>query len=672
MQLPPGQAVGIMGRPNPDGTIMIRVVLPNGSLSVAQIPVSSLRQKVATPIPTPVPTATPAVTPTPEATPTPTATPAPDAAPTPASEATPTTAAAYPTPQAPETAPTPHSVVAPPLPLASPVPSFARGAVDFGPNVIIFDPTMPDIQQRVDTIASLQQPSQFGNGRYALLFKPGQYKLDLRVGFYTQVLGLGQMPDGVTIKGGVNSSDKGNVTQTFWRAVENLAVEPSSSKGNCYWAVSQGTELRRFHVKGNLWLFSGMGGTEWASGGYLADCHIDGKVVPGSQQQWFSRNAECSNWSNAVWNTVFVGVPGAPKKWPTDSSVDTTPVIAEKPYLYVDGAGNYSVMVPSVKMESQGTSWSKNPTPGRSLPIAQFYIAFAGRDNAASINAALNLGKNLIITPGVYNLEAPIQVTRPDTVVLGLGYATLIPVGGTPAIKVADVNGVRIGGLLLEASPVNSPTLLQIGEPGSNTSHATDPIFIYDIFARVGGAGPGSTDCMITINSNNVVGDNAWLWRADHGAGVGWNINKNKNGIIVNGNNVIYYGLAVEHTQEYQTVWNGNGGRLYFYQSEMPYDVPSQDVWEHGNTKGYASYKVGSTVTSHEAWGVGIYCYFTASPALADNAIETPGSPGVKIHHMVDVHLGAKGGITHIVNGTGPSAMGKNGGFEAVNLAEWP
>ncbi len=493
----------------------------------------------------------------------------------------------------------------------------------------------------------------------------------MRVGYYTQVIGLGATPDGVTIKGAVDSTDRGNVTTTFWRSVENLAVMPSDRR-NCYWAVSQGTEIRRFHVKGNLWLFGGTGGKEWASGGFLADCWVDGNVIPGSQQQWFSRNAKWGSWSGGVWNMVFVGTPGAPQKWPPDTSVEKTPIIAEKPYLYLEKDGSYAVMVPAVATNSKSSTWSEGATRGKSIPLAQFYLAHAGTDTAATINAALGQGKNLIFTPGIYPLEKSIQITRPGTVVLGLGYPTLIPTTGTPAVQIADVDGVRIGGLLLEASPVNSPTLLQVGVPGSNVAHATDPTILYDIFARVGGAGPGSADAMVTIHSNNVIGDNAWLWRADHGAGVGWAVNRNKNGIVINGDNVIYYGLAVEHTQEYQTVWNGNGGRLYFYQSEMPYDVPSQMAWQHGSAKGYASYKVGDKVTSHEAWGLGIYSYFTAAQVLADNAIETPDANGIKIHHMVDVHLGGKGGITHVINGAGPAAMGKNGGFEASNFAEWP
>jgi hypothetical protein len=520
--------------------------------------------------------------------------------------------------------------------------------------VLIFDPSMTNIQARIDAIASQQRDNEFGAERYAYLFKPGEYNLDVRLGYYMQVAGLGQTPDAVSVTGGVRCNDQGNVTKTFWRCIENLCVKPTLDRGESLWAVSQGTALRRVHIKGNLSLFTG----GWASGGFLADCLIEGVVIPGSQQQWLSRNATWKGWDGGVWNMVFVGVNNPPTRpWPPDTVVDQTPLIAEKPYLALDPAGHFCVMVPAARVNSHGTSWSDASTPAASIPIGQFYLAHAERDTAASINAALALGKNLILTPGIYHLEDSIRVTRPDTIVLGLGYATLIPDKGMPCLKIADVNGVRVGGLLLDASPVNTPSLMEVGPPGSAASHAADPIFLYDIFGRVGGLGPASVDSMITINSNDVIGDNSWLWRADHGDSVGWDTNKDKNGLVVNGNNVIYYGLAVEHTEEYQTLWNGDNGRLYFYQSEMPYDVPSQDIWQHNGVNGYASYKVGDAVRSHEAWGLGIYCLFQKAPIISDNAIETPPAPGIKMHHMTDFKLGAQGGIAHVLNGAGPSSM---------------
>jgi hypothetical protein len=137
---------------------------------------------------------------------------------------------------------------------------------------------------------------------------------------------------------------------------------------------------------------------------------------------------------------------------------------------------------------------------------------------------------------------------------------------------------------------------------------------------------------------------------------VGWDSNKNATGLIVNGDNVTLYGLFVEHCQQYQTLWNGNGGRVYFYQSEMPYDPPSQDAWRHDGVNGYASYKVADNVRTHEAWGLGVYCAFRTGPVVADNAIETPITPAVKMHHMIAVRLGGRsaGSISHVINGTGP------------------
>ena len=526
------------------------------------------------------------------------------------------------------------------------LPPVASKSPDFGPNVLVFEPSMDigGIQKKLTEIGDGHANSEFSTDRYALLFKPGTYKLEIPVGYYTQILGLGQSPDQAVIEGNIHANSflpdpPGNATCSFWRAIENVSFKGKELS----WAVSQGTEMRRVHTSGNLALFIVAGEKGgWASGGFLADCKIGGESSLGSQQQWISRNSDAAKWGSAVWNGVFVGCAGAPSAWPTNTSIPKTPLIAEKPYLLVDGSGNYYVMDPAFRKDSTGISWSASagglpPGPaGVPIPIAQFYIAHPS-DTAASINTALAAGKNLLITPGIYHLETSINVARPDTVVLGIGYPTLIPDKGTPAIKVADVNGVRVGGILFQAGPesadthVHSPALLQIGDAPSAVSHAADPIVIYDIFARVGGAAAGWTDSMVTINSNDVIGDNAWLWRADHGSGFAWNDAKCKNGLVVNGNNVIYYGLAVEHTEEYQTLWNGNGGRVYFYQSEIPYDVPSQDLWRPGSDAGYSSYKVADTVTSHEAWGLGVYSLFNVSPCVLASAIEAPKNHGHQI-----------------------------------------
>jgi len=538
---------------------------------------------------------------------------------------------------------------------------------DFGPNVLVFDPCMPmaDIQQKITDVQTRQQRAQFGPDRYAYLFKPGKYELDVQIAYYMHLMGLGRSPDDVQITGAVRSRSTRSALVNFWRTVENFSVVPTVGANSVNtWAVSQAATMRRAHIKGNLNLWE----DGYSSGGYLADCRIDGTVTSGTQQQWFSRNDEWGSWSGGNWNMVFVGVTNPPAgEWPARpyTVVEKTPLVREKPYLIIDDAGKYFVFVPALKTEpTQGTGWTSGPSAGTAVPIDQFYIAHADKDAAASINAALSQGKNLILTPGVYHVESPILVTRPNTVVLGLGLATLVPDKGTSAMAVSDVDGVLVCSLLLDAGTTKSSSLLQIGEPGSRASHAANPIFLYDIFGRAGGAQAGVVDTMVVINSNDVVGDCLWLWRADHGGRgtVGWDINKNERGLVVNGNNVTMYGLFVEHCQEYQTLWNGNGGRVYFYQCEMPYDPPSAEAWKHGEVVGFAGYKVADTVQTHEAWGIGVYAFFRGAPILAENGIEAPKAPGIKMHHLFTVRLGGNtggAGIKHVISGVDGPVMNR-------------
>jgi len=197
--------------------------------------------------------------------------------------------------------------------------------------------------------------------------------------------------------------------------------------------------------------------------------------------------------------------------------------------------------------------------------------------------------------------------------------------------------------------------LFVVGESGAGKSHQANPVFLYDLFFRVGGHAQGSAGACLVINSNDVIVDHVWLWRADHGNGVGWEKNKCANGLIVNGNNVIIYGLFNEHFQEYQTLWNGENGRVYFYQSEMPYDPPSVDAWKHNGIYGYASYKVADHVRTHEAWGLGIYNVFYDAPVIVDNAIETPEHLEKFIHNKIIFWLNGnkESVVKSIINGKG-------------------
>jgi hypothetical protein len=537
------------------------------------------------------------------------------------------------------------------------------GTPDFGPNVTVFDPSMSasSIQSKLDSVFSQQETNQFGSARQALLFKPGTYSANANVGFYTQVAGLGFSPDDVTIDGAVHAEAdwfQGNATQNFWRDAENLSVNPTG--GTDRWAVSQAAPYRRMHVRGNLALDDG----GWSSGGFISDTEVDGQIQSGTQQQFLTRNSQMGSWSGSNWNMVFVGDQGAPaQSFPTYTNVASSPTIREKPFLYVDSAGAYQVFVPGLQSNAVGTTWSGKTPAGKSLPIDQFYIVKPGA-TAADMNTALAAGKNLLVTPGVYHLNQTINITRPDTVVLGMGLATFVPDGGITAVTTADVDGIELAGLLIDAGTTNSPTLMQIGPAGSSATHATDPTQLSDVFIRIGGATVGKATNSLVINSANTIIDHTWIWRADHGNSgtVGWTTNTADNGLTVNGNNVTAYGLFVEHYQKTQVTWNGNGGRTYFFQNEMPYDPPNQASWMNGTGKGYPAYKVASSVTSHEAWGLGSYCYFSAnSSVVADHAFEVPSVSGVRFHDMVTVSLGGVGTISHIINSTGgPSNSSTN------------
>ena len=545
--------------------------------------------------------------------------------------------------------------------LATAPPAFAaKGAKpQFGPNVLIFDPSMPSrvIQKQIDAVYAIQQHNEFGPQRNALLFLPGNYSVDVPVGFYTEVIGLGASPDATRIAGNVHadaSREHNNATTTFWRAVEGLSIERAG--GTMQWAVSQAVSLRRMHVRGDLVLHQDRG---WASGGWMSDSLVDGNVDSGSQQQWISRNCDWKSWTGANWNMVFVGVVHPPDgAWPSPpyTNVAQTPVVREKPFLQVNGAGEFSVRVPALHSDSVGITWRGGETTGETIPIDRFYIAHPDVDTAETINAHLARGKNLILTPGIYELTNPIRVTWPHTVILGLGFATLRPVRGTPAITTADADGIEIAGLLFDAGPSESQVLLEVGPEGSLARHVKDPIALHDVFFRVGGAAVGRAKVNLKINSNDTLVDHTWIWRADHGAGVGWQLNTSETGLVVNGNDVTIYGLFVEHHQQFQVLWKGNGGRTYFYQSEIPYDPPNQANYTSApGVNGWASYKVADGVTSHEAWGLGVYSVFKHPDVVLTRAIETPKSPQVRFHDIITVALGDHGSINHVINDTGES-----------------
>ena len=589
-------------------------------------------------------------------------------------------------------------------------PAFAQAPAaarppDLGPNVVVFNPGMPtsQIQATVDAIAAQQLDDEMGTRRYTLLFEPGVYgtaaaPLTFQVGYYTEVAGLGASPGDVVITGHIDvynrclTPDNCIALVNFWRSLSNLTIQVTGL-ADCrasanFWAVSQAAPMRRVEVTGgNLSLMDYCtGGPQFASGGFIADSRT-GFVINGSQQQFLVRDSTIGGWSNGVWNQVFSGVVGAPPQSfsttpfdpPPYTTLPTSPVTRERPFLYLDAAGRYQVFVPALRRDAVGPTWAGGTAAGSSIPIERFFVA-RPTDGAKAINAALAHGRHLILTPGIYHLDHTLEIERPGTLVLGLGFATLVPDRGKAAMRVADVPGVKLAGFLIDAGPRNSPVLLQVGDDRHGHGHrghhcrrgdtSSDPTSLHDIFFRIGGATPGSATLTLEVNSDDVLLDNIWAWRADHGNGVGWTVNQADTGVVVNGDDVTAYGLFVEHYQKYNVIWNGEDGKTIMFQNELPYDPPTQAAWMHHGILGFAAYKVSDSVDTHEAWGLGSYSNFIAGPDIhASHAFEVPRTPGIKLHDILSVYLNANGGIDHVVNDTGAPVRAGN---QVTNIVSYP
>lgn len=539
----------------------------------------------------------------------------------------------------------------------------------FGENTYIFSPQddPKDVQNILDHLWNEQETNQFGKERYAVYFMPGTYdeSISVKTGFYTQVSGLGELPTDTNIASFNcdarwlgDDPNNHNACCNFWRGAENLHID-----SNTMWAVSQATFMRRVDINGALYLHDNYG---WCSGGFLSDSNVALMIDSGSQQQWLSRNNNFKAWMGENWNMVFAGDEEGCDPvgtWPAKAytSVPQTSVIQEKPFLIYDEAEGFMVYVPKLRQDASGISWKDGNTEGEKISLNECYIAKPENDTAQTLNKALAEGKHLLFTPGIYQLDEALQVDHADTILLGMGLATLQPVKGNACIETKDVDGIKIAGILFDAYEIESENLLVVGEEGSYERHRENPICLSDVFFRVGGADASYAakvkNC-VTINSSDVIGDNFWVWRADHGDNVAWDQNTAANGIVVNGSDVTIYALMVEHFQEYQTIWNGENGKVIMYQSEMPYDVPSQDEWKSydGQRNGYASIYVDDAVESFEAWGIGIYSYHRDAAIEAFCAMEMPDKDNVKVHHICAIMITGNPGISHVINDQGDAA----------------
>eukprot|EP00936_MAST-01D_sp_MAST-1D-sp1_P001228 g1228.t1 len=552
------------------------------------------------------------------------------------------------------------------------------------PGIKVLSPGDTDAQTVVDQIAATQHSDvngQFNTNRYAVLLRSGSHDIAVKVGYYTSIIGVGATADAVHLRN-VESFDveSGGATQNFWRSAEGITVDNSSTT----WAVSQACPLRRMIFEGDLALSESGPGTHWSSGGFLADVIVKGVLRTGTQQQWCFRNAvlkKPGQFDYAGWNYVFVGVDGAPQSSSTGkpdeiSMVPMAPVGAEKPYLVETTSENASaaaedwqVWVP--KYDSEPSSGTSGGDIEAKLSIGtDIFVGRADKHKGSDLNHALIAGayRGLLLTPGIYDMDEPLRITKAGFVVLGIGFPTLVSTGGQSAVTVAnDLADVRVAGLLVESGTryasaqvqarahaeaqtqtQNNSTaaLVQWGDSASGGIAARS--VLSDVFVRVGAfsySTPFKPSCLLThagamleVNAAQLVVDNAWLWHADHDdCGGASDRCYTEHGLVVNAPNVTTYGLAVEHQMGDLVSWRADGGRVFFYQSELPYHDGSF------GTNGFAGYALDEAVRSHEAHGVGVY--IIGGELRVKSAIRAPLSdvaPSIAFTNMVTLVLGGQ------------------------------
>lgn len=560
-------------------------------------------------------------------------------------------------------------------------------APDFGANVTIIDPSMP-----VDAInATLQalatKSTGFDEVRNAVYFMPGIYGsaagadnpgtatgyINSPVGFMETLQGLGAAPDDVTINGNLRAGQAtGFSLNTFWRSLANVKINPietdEATPHTMRWNTSQAAPIRRVDIVGNLDLSGGSAG-----GNLISNSRISGSVLAGfrwvtdatrlgGQFYYYIHDSQIGSFQGHFANYVFSGVKGAPAAEfnPGDvTSLPNTPVSREAPFLFVDHK-IFKVSVPEARTRARGYQWDART----SLSLDKFFIA-KPTDTAQTINDALLHGKDLILTPGVYKVAEAIHIVRANTIIMGMGLATVTPINGTAAIQVDDVPGVSISAITIDANTVNSPVLVQLGTRsdhvrGGNGRAGLISTTLSDVFVRVGGSYASShATTSFEINQDNVLIDHTWLWRADHGARgtTGWTVNTGDHGLVVNGDHVTALGLFVEHYQKTQIVWNGEAGQTIFLQSEAPYDPPSQAAYMNGTENGYPFYEVADNVRSHDASGMTAMTLFMAkTPIFIHSAYRAPMSGNVRFHNILGGVLLGTGGIENIINNSGGHA----------------
>ncbi len=544
-------------------------------------------------------------------------------------------------------------------------------------NVKVFfpDDDHDEIQQFIDNKYATLCSDEWSEDRVEVLFMPGFYTdITLKNGYYTSFRGLGASPDDCIFSSmqTINHPRTGNALINFWRSAENLSFYRNST-----WAISQATSLRRTHFRGDLALFDLKGGNGLSSGGFIANSLIDGTINPGTQQQFLMRNDTFASFNHSNMNMVFEGTVGETPKgtWIESRTtlMETSLDVIEKPFLVYDETKGFGYYVPTTLNKNKGHDFSLDDHDF--VPLSEFAV-MNPNDNAKKINEKLKQNKYILFTPGTYSLDETLEVVQDGSFIMGLGYATLSANGTQKKIMSVKSIDNHMSSLLFQSEGKTENYLVL--EEADNSSRST----LSDLFFRVGGhtSKDVNVDTCLIINQDNVIGDNFWIWRADHGKNIGYKKNYGKYGCVINGQHVVCHALMIEHFYKYQLIWNGEYGEVIFYQSETPYDLPSPTYWsrvdegyEGETAMGYPSYKISDNVINHKAHGIGIYFINTSGiEELVYTALETPCNEGIDLEHVSARYFGGEGRFLHTINDIKGYEEDLNMTIESFNKETYP
>ncbi|TNF66721.1 MAG: hypothetical protein EP298_08545 [Gammaproteobacteria bacterium] len=543
------------------------------------------------------------------------------------------------------------------------------------------------------------ETTQWSSKRYAILIDQGNYTMSgpFKLGYYTEITGVAPNRDQVIVSPGINVLNNCLDTadpnckspgglNNFWRSLSNLTINTASLGHPLRFAVSQASPIRNIAITGgqNLLMCDwGEGGDcGYTSGGFMDNVKVDQNLILGSQQQYYITDSTFNQLQAGVWNIVSNNNNGTNTGSGDSSTKNPWPGY---PFTMTNSTQLHNIQAPHI-INDNGT-W-KVSVGNQAIPINQFIILTPDNDKPTEIskteinqiNTQLsnNAIKGLIIMPGIYKLQGTIN-TPNDKTILGLGIPALVCQSQTGSCMTTASEGVHISGITFDAGTngnINDPqnTLLTIGTKGQGKIN--NPTILQDVYCRIARTevsqdSPSAYSC-ITVNANYTIGQNLWLWRADHDVKitaslVPWTIDQAQYGLIVNGNHVTMNALAVEHFENYQTVWNGTDGEINFYQSEMPYFMPLDDGNDQktiscalpgeASTKQQvcASLYITANASNFKADGLGIYSYFPSIQAQktinAETAIKVDITNNILINHVVTRWLNgdSKSGIDSIM-----------------------